>query len=42
MAVWALFITAVIAFMGFGLVDPILPVISEQLGAGQTQTMQIF
>lgn len=42
MAVWALFITAVIAFMGFGLVDPILPVISEQLGASQTQSTLLF
>lgn len=42
MAVWAIFIASIIAFMGFGLVDPILPVISEQLNASATQVTLLF
>ena len=32
-AVWAVAFACVIAFMGIGLVDPILPALSEQLDA---------
>jgi MFS transporter, ACDE family, multidrug resistance protein len=41
-AVWALAFACVIAFMGIGLVDPILPAISQELGATQTETMLLF
>ncbi|KZX14217.1 MFS transporter [Methanobrevibacter filiformis] len=41
-AVWAVFFAAIIAFMGLGLVDPILPVISQQLGASQTEVALLF
>lgn len=41
-AVWAVAFACVIAFMGIGLVDPILPAISAQLGATQAQTMLLF
>lgn len=32
-AVWAVFFASIIAFMGLGLVDPILPAIAEKLEA---------
>ncbi|REB11011.1 MFS transporter [Sporosarcina sp. BI001-red] len=41
-AVWAVFFASIIAFMGLGLVDPILPAISEQLDASQSQTTLLF
>ena len=41
-AVWAVAFACVIAFMGIGLVDPILPAISQQLGATPTQAMLLF
>ncbi|WP_375423784.1 MFS transporter [uncultured Friedmanniella sp.] len=41
-AVWAVAFACVIAFMGIGLVDPILPAISAELGASQAQTMLLF
>ena len=41
-AVWAVAFACVIAFMGIGLVDPILPAISAQLGASPAQTMLLF
>ena len=41
-AVWAVAFACVIAFMGIGLVDPILPAISADLGATPTQTMLLF
>ncbi|GAA1839226.1 MFS transporter [Microlunatus capsulatus] len=39
---WAVGFACVIAFMGIGLVDPILPAISAQLGATPAQTMLLF
>jgi MFS family permease len=41
-AVWAVAFASVIAFMGIGLVDPILPAISAQLDATPSQTMLLF
>jgi MFS family permease len=41
-AVWAVAFACVIAFMGIGLVDPILPAISADLGATAAQTMLLF
>ena len=41
-AVWAVAFACVIAFMGIGLVDPILPAISADLGATPAQTMLLF
>ena len=41
-AVWAVAFACVIAFMGIGLVDPILPAISADLGATEAQTMLLF
>ncbi|GAA2249464.1 MFS transporter [Herbiconiux moechotypicola] len=41
-AVWAVAFACVIAFMGIGLVDPILPAIAESLHASQTQTSLLF
>jgi ACDE family multidrug resistance protein len=41
-AVWAVAFACVIAFMGIGLVDPILPAISAELGASQAETMLLF
>ncbi|HEY5822006.1 MAG TPA: MFS transporter [Propionibacteriaceae bacterium] len=41
-AVWAVAFACVIAFMGIGLVDPILPAISAELGATQAETMLLF
>ena len=41
-AVWAVAFACVIAFMGIGLVDPILPAIRADLGATPAQTMLLF
>ncbi|MDN5727542.1 MAG: MFS transporter [Propionibacteriales bacterium] len=41
-SVWAVAFAAVIAFMGIGLVDPILPAISAQLDATPSQAMLLF
>ncbi|MBM7503460.1 MFS transporter [Agromyces aurantiacus] len=41
-AVWAVAFACVIAFMGIGLVDPILPAIAESLQATPTQTELLF
>lgn len=41
-AVWAVAFAAVIAFMGIGLVDPILPAISAELDASPAQSMLLF
>jgi MFS transporter, ACDE family, multidrug resistance protein len=41
-AVWAVAFASVIAFMGIGLVDPILPAISSELGASPSQTLLLF
>ncbi|MGD8167729.1 MFS transporter [Herbiconiux sp. P16] len=41
-AVWAVAFACVIAFMGIGLVDPILPAIADSLHATQTQTSLLF
>ncbi|WP_333618309.1 MFS transporter [Dietzia sp.] len=41
-AVWAVAFAATIAFMGIGLVDPILPAISESLEASPSQAMLLF
>lgn len=40
--VWAVAFACVIAFMGIGLVDPILPVIAADLKASPTQTELLF
>ncbi|MEQ6898849.1 MFS transporter [Microbacterium sp. KR10-403] len=41
-AVWAVAFAAMVAFMGIGLVGPILPTISESLGSTPTQTSLLF
>ncbi|WP_062287628.1 MFS transporter [Demequina phytophila] len=41
-AVWAVAFASVVAFMGIGLVDPILPAISESLDASPTQAELLF
>jgi ACDE family multidrug resistance protein len=41
-AVWAVGFASVIAFMGIGLVDPILPAIANSLEATPTQTSLLF
>lgn len=41
-AVWAVAFACVIAFMGIGLVDPILPAISKELEASPSQSMLLF
>jgi ACDE family multidrug resistance protein len=41
-AVWAVAFTCIIAFMGIGLVDPILPAISAELGASPSQALLLF
>jgi MFS family permease len=41
-AVWAIAFACVIAFMGIGLVDPILPAISKQLHASNSQVELLF
>ena len=40
--VWAVAFACVIAFMGIGLVDPILPAIASELKASPTQTEYLF
>lgn len=41
-AVWAVFFACIIAFMGLGLVDPILPAIADKLGASPSQVALLF
>ena len=41
-AVWAVAFACVIAFMGIGLVDPILPALSAQLDATPSQVSLLF
>ncbi len=41
-AVWAVAFACVISFMGIGLVDPILPAISSELGASPAQVSLLF
>jgi ACDE family multidrug resistance protein len=41
-AVWAVFFACIIAFMGLGLVDPILPAIARKLHASQSQVTLLF
>lgn len=41
-AVWAVFFASIIAFMGLGLVDPILPTITKQLNATPSQSSLLF
>ncbi|MCM3728037.1 MFS transporter [Neobacillus cucumis] len=41
-AVWAVFFASIIAFMGLGLVDPILPAIADQLHASHSQVTLLF
>lgn len=41
-AVWAVFFACIIAFMGLGLVDPILPAIAAQLDASQSEVALLF
>ncbi|MCI2957488.1 MFS transporter [Agromyces atrinae] len=41
-SVWAVAFASVIAFMGIGLVDPILPAIAESLEATPTETEMLF
>lgn len=41
-ALWAVFFATVIAFMGIGLVDPILPAISKQLVASPSEVTLLF
>ena len=41
-AVWAVFFACIIAFMGLGLVDPILPAIAVNLKATPTQVTLLF
>nr|WP_307863410.1 MFS transporter [Leucobacter tardus] len=40
--VWAIAFACTVSFMGIGLVDPILPAISHDLGATPSQTMLLF
>ena len=41
-AVWAVAFACVVAFMGIGLVDPILPAIASQLDASPSQVELLF
>jgi MFS transporter, ACDE family, multidrug resistance protein len=41
-AVWAVFFASIIAFMGIGLVDPILPAIAKNLDATHSQVTLLF
>ncbi|MBK0417583.1 MFS transporter [Leucobacter sp. CSA1] len=41
-SVWAIAFACAVSFMGIGLVDPILPAISHELGASASQTMLLF
>lgn len=40
--VWVLFFATIISFMGLGLVDPILPAITQQLDATPSQVSLLF
>lgn len=40
--VWAIAFATTVSFMGIGLVDPILPAISHELGASPSQAMLLF
>jgi len=40
--VWAVFFACIIAFMGLGLVDPILPAIAESLDASESEVTLLF
>ncbi len=42
MQVWAVAFACVVAFMGIGLVDPILPAIADQLRASPVETEMLF
>src|SRR3954462_642073 len=41
-SVWAVFFASIIAFMGLGLVDPILPAIADQLHATHSEVTLLF
>ena len=41
-AVWAIAFASIIAFMGLGLVDPILPMMKDQLHASDSQLTLLF
>jgi ACDE family multidrug resistance protein len=41
-AVWTVFFACIIAFMGLGLVDPILPTIAKNLHASQSEVTLLF
>ncbi len=41
-AVWAVAFACVVSFMGIGLVDPILPVLAQQLNASRSQVSLLF
>ncbi|MEN1966712.1 MFS transporter [Lentibacillus sp. N15] len=41
-SVWAVFFACIIAFMGLGLVDPILPAIASQLDASPSEVTLLF
>ncbi|MFC5402526.1 MFS transporter [Cohnella soli] len=41
-AVWAVAFASIIAFMGLGLVDPILPMMKDKLGASDSQLTLLF
>lgn len=41
-SVWAVFFASIIAFMGLGLVDPILPAIAKNLHASESQVTLLF
>src|SRR5215212_9094361 len=41
-AVWAVAFACVVAFMGIGLVDPILPALATQLDASPSQVSLLF
>jgi Arabinose efflux permease len=41
-AVWAVAFASIIAFMGLGLVDPILPTMKDELGASDSQLTLLF
>ncbi|WP_066065093.1 MFS transporter [Neobacillus soli] len=41
-AVWAVFFASIIAFMGIGLVDPILPAIAKNLNASHSEVTLLF
>ncbi|MGN7396655.1 MFS transporter [Peribacillus frigoritolerans] len=42
LVVWVIFFATIISFMGLGLVDPILPAISQQLNATPSQVSLLF